>query len=236
MADQLLIDEATVSDDIDDFLEENEVKELGSNVQDFDIVNRRAEELRTQYRSVHNKLKAAMGEEPYKERFNESSAKKLEAIKSYIKALKQERKGIREKEDMKQTDTKDNKFEFLKKEFKLKADELKTIFIEEDNQWEAVVDEQLEKRKASLEGQLKILPSLANLIKDIMEVSTNKASIDVITKEYEGLLTSKSKYVERLDKEVKDRQIEERKAFNKAKLSIKLPKFKGYKFTHLRAI
>ena len=229
MADQLIIEEATISDDIDDFLEENTIKEISSNVQDFDLVNRKAEELRTQYRGIHNKLKAVMGDQQYKDKFDISSSKKLEDIKLYIKALKTERKNIRENEEMKLTDTKDNKCEFLKKEFKQKAEELKTTLIIDEGDWEGLEDEQLEKRKESLEGQLKILPSLADIIKDIMEVTTSKHSLNKIVQEYEELLASKSMYVERLNKEVKERQIEERKAFNKSKLSIKLPKFKGYK-------
>ena len=43
------------------------------------------------------------------------------------------------------------------------------------------------------------------------------------------LVISKSMYISRLDQEVKRREINERKAFNKSNLNIKLPKFKGYK-------
>ena len=46
---------------------------------------------------------------------------------------------------------------------------------------------------------------------------------------YNMLVISKGTYISRLDQEVKRRKINEQEAFNKLKLNIKLPKFKGYK-------
>ena len=47
MADQLASEEATLLEDITDFLDEHAVVDLGERIEDFDIANKRIEELRT---------------------------------------------------------------------------------------------------------------------------------------------------------------------------------------------
>ena len=70
-------------------------------------------------------------------------------------------------------------------------------------------------------------------VKEMMDVTTNKTQFEAVTERCESNLSANFLYVQRLDLEVKTmvktRQIEERKAFNWDKLSIKLLKFKGYK-------
>ena len=71
------------------------------------------------------------------------------------------------------------------------------------------------------------------MIKEMMDCSpgvlNSSASMDDQKRRYQKLLVTKNEYTERLGKEVKLREIEERKAFDKSKLNIKLPKFGGYK-------
>ena len=152
----------------------------------------------------------------------------MDTIEQYIKGLKKARKDYNENVNTKDNDSKSNKFEFLKKEFETMAAGVEKQFILDDSKWSSVDDQQLTKRKESVDDDAKTISQMHDLIKDIMDVSTNKAELQIITDRYEKILTDKTTYSTKLYDEYKNRQIEERKAFDKAKLSIKLPKFKGY--------
>ena len=223
---QLDVEQLTVSEDIDDFLEENEIEDIDT--EEFEQVGKRAEELRTLYRTVHNKLKTLLGAQVYADEYQAAAMEKLDAIKQYIKGLKKARKDYNENVNTKDNDSKSNKFEFLKKEFETMAAGVEKQFILDDSKWSSVDDQQLTKRKESVDDDAKTISQMHDLIKDIMDVSTNKAELQIITDRYEKILTDKTTYSTKLYDEYKNRQIEERKAFDKAKLSIKLPKFKGY--------
>ena len=62
---RLIAEAATISEDIDDFLDENEVDEIGGSIDDYDMINKDIESLRSTYRSIHNKLKSAMEDGAY---------------------------------------------------------------------------------------------------------------------------------------------------------------------------
>ncbi len=65
---QLAVDEATVSDDIDDFLGENEASDVGDDPGDYDALARRAEVFRSNFRSIHKQLQTIMGD-AYEEKY-----------------------------------------------------------------------------------------------------------------------------------------------------------------------
>ena len=225
---QLEVEALTIAEDIDDFLEENPVEDVGPDAQDYDIAGRKVEELRTQFRTAHNKLKTLLGADPYNAQHGEKATKMLDTIKNYIKDLKKAKKESKQTEGAHDADCKSNKFTFLKKEFNLMADEVEKVFILNDDGWEAVTDQQLTKRKENIDDDLKTLSQMHNIIKDIMDVSTDEKELNEITKKYEKILSHKNLYSTKLYDEYKSRQIEERKAFDQTKLSIELPKFKGY--------
>ena len=83
-ANALAIEESTISDDIDDFLEENVVKEIGSNVTDHDEVCKRIEQLRTAYRGKHNQLKASLEQNEYDGKYDKVYKERMESIKEYM--------------------------------------------------------------------------------------------------------------------------------------------------------
>ena len=131
MADQLILEEVTLSDDITDFLDEHDVPDLGGRIEDFDFANKRIEELRTQYRNVHHRLKATLGDDPYKTRYVPGFPDKIEAIKDYIKELKKAKQAVIDKEGFLKTtaeEVKTEKFRYLKKEFLCMAQELASVF------------------------------------------------------------------------------------------------------------
>ena len=94
-------EEATISDDIEDFIEENNIKDIGKNVNDYDSVNKSIEELRSVYWGKHNKLKTVLHEIEYKDKYEVTYMKMLDIIKGYIKELTAQRRILRDEEDLK---------------------------------------------------------------------------------------------------------------------------------------
>ena len=225
---QLTVDEATVSEDIDDFLDENSVDEIGDDSSEYDSLAKRAEDFRSNYRSIHKQLLTTMGVEAYKEKYKESSVEKLELIKQYIKNLKHHKKKLHESAQSTKTKSDNAKYEFLKKEFDSTFKELTTYFITDDSDWEGLSDEDLTRRRQCLDGKEKILHSLSNTVRELVGMSPDPGSINSIIDNYESLRTSKNEYTIRLGEVVKNRQLDQKKAFNRSKLNIKLPKYKGY--------
>ena len=230
--DRLRIEEETISGDIDDFLDENDIKEIGNKAEDHDVVNRKAEDLRSSYRGKHIQLKSAMADADYQENYGAGYTEKINSLKEYIKSLKAQRKAIRDSEDSREkvvVDAQDAKVKFLQKQFDIVASTLEGVFITEDAAWQLEDDDSVTKRKSDIAEQVKLVQSLEEKIKEMLESGADKTSMEGIEKRFEKIIEEKNKYVTRVAKEVKDREIEERKVFNKSKLDIKLPKFKGYK-------
>ena len=86
----------------------------------------------------------------------------------------------------------------------------------------------ISKRRDDLPQQQKQMDILSRSISNLLDSAPGKDSLSDVEKRYDTLIKSKSIYVKLLECVVKAREIDERKAFNKSKLNIKLPKFKGY--------
>ena len=118
---QLLIEVNTIFEDINDFLEENVINEIGSNIGDHDEMCRKVEELRTSYRGKHNQLRASMDLEEYQDKYEADYNECMQSIKQYIKCLKAQRRNLRDDEDEKLKDesqAKTIKFNFFEQEIK----------------------------------------------------------------------------------------------------------------------
>ena len=163
--------EATISEDIDDFLDENIVKEIGNSVEDFDQAKRRIEELRTNYRGVHNQLKTAMDDQDYKTCYDIPFPAKIQVMKDYIKYLKVGRSALRECDDVKAKDKLDVQsvqFKFLSNEIQLVINRLDSVFNLDDDAWKAETDEKITKRRSDVTEQVKEVQTLATSIKDMI--------------------------------------------------------------------
>ena len=97
-ADACVIDEATIGEDIDDYIDENNVENMLS-IEEADKKNRRIEELKTAYRRNHNELKVLIGSN-YEESYVENGKKRLVSMEhcimkvNMVKRDKSERKLI----------------------------------------------------------------------------------------------------------------------------------------------
>ena len=134
----LLAEELAIAEDIDDFMEENIVKEIGNNVNDHDLICRQIEESRTTYRTKHNKLKSSVEAQEYKLKYEKAYLERIESIKTYIKAVKAQRKNLRDGEDMKAQDVskaKADKFKFIEKEIRDSITRLENVFNINEDDW-----------------------------------------------------------------------------------------------------
>jgi hypothetical protein len=101
----------------------------------------------------------------------------------------------------------------------------------EDEDWKLLTDDDVSKRRTDLSQDLKDVNELAATFSDMIDSGSDDASLQVIKDKkqlYEKLLSIRDMYEAKLQEEVKERELDEKKAFNKSKLNIKLPKFKGY--------
>ena len=233
---EILAEELTLAEDIDDFQEENEVKEIGKNVGDHDLICRQIEELRTAYRTKHNQMKSSLDPDEYKEKYEAAYKGRIEKIKQFIKAVKAQRQSLRQGEDRKaenESEAKATKFMFIEKEIRESITRLDSIFTINEEEWSKLSDDDVTKRKSDITKHMDEVKSLTSRFTDMMDSSagvTNSSTLmDTQRTRYDKILSTRDSYSDRLRKEVKVREIEEQKAFDKSKLNITLAKFSGYK-------
>ena len=93
--DGLISQEATLDDDITDYLDENPFEDFEDSMTDLDKTTSRIEDLRTLYRGKHNELNHALGDQLYEKKYGELFPAQLEKMKRYILHAKAIRRKIR---------------------------------------------------------------------------------------------------------------------------------------------
>ena len=88
---QLAAQIATISDDIDDHIDENPIEDICNSIEDLDVIIVKIESLRTQYRSKHQEIRISLGNQ-YSETYKINFEEKLALIKEYIKKAKMQEK------------------------------------------------------------------------------------------------------------------------------------------------
>ena len=81
-ADALVIDEATIGEDIDDYIDENNLENMSS-IEEVHEKIQRFEELRAAYRRKHNELKVLLGSN-YEGLYIKDGKKRLTSLKNFI--------------------------------------------------------------------------------------------------------------------------------------------------------
>ena len=90
--DALEIDESTIAEDIEDYIDENEVDDATS-IGEIDVKINKMEEFRTLYRKKHKELKLILGSK-YGEAYGDDYDRKLRSVKEYIKKANHFKKEI----------------------------------------------------------------------------------------------------------------------------------------------
>ena len=122
----------SLAEDIDDYLDENPVADVNNSVTDLDDIIKGAENRRSDYRSKHKDLAQAITKEEYEDEYMKEYDLRLSAIKKYILAAKEERKNLRNNEDMAKVaidNAKERKLKFLVSEAKKAMLRLESVYV-----------------------------------------------------------------------------------------------------------
>ena len=96
---QMISQVDSLSEDIDDFMDEYHPRDLSNSLEDIDVVITRIERLRSEFRTAHKELRMAYGERRYSNTFQGYYTQKLEDIKVFIGKVRDKRRSIRDLED-----------------------------------------------------------------------------------------------------------------------------------------
>ena len=224
---QLVSQIDTVSLDIIDFIEENPTQHVVLSVEDMDKMISRIEELRSKYRGSHRELQRYIGN-TYNENFLQGYNMKLHDIKCFIKEVKAKRNNSRLDQDIAKNNSamlQAKKLQFLVSETDRRIGSLESIFSEDLN---AILDEDIVTRKGAFPEHQKEMQYIAKNIQEIIGTGATDLEVDRVQQRYVDLNSEKSQYLFELEQEIKKREIEKQKNFNKSVLNINLGKFKGY--------
>ena len=223
---QLLSQVDSLSDDINDFINETPPMEIGNSIEDLDKAIAKIENHRSAFRAKHKELQCHCWDHQ-KEDLRKSCEYTLNSIKEYITDAKARRKSLRDEEGKHKINIllkKSNKVKFINEEVRRIITDLNNAFIEIDTE----SDEEITKRKGELSDQLKLFQTIPKKIEELMDGGEFDTEITQIKIKYENLKSHKDLYVTNLNDELIKREIEKKKNFSNAVLNIKLEKFKGY--------
>ena len=139
---QLAAQIATISDDIDDHIDENPIEDICSSIEDLDVIIVKTEKLRTQYRSKHQEIRISLGNQ-YNETYEVTCEEKLALIKEYIKKAKDARKNMRHQESSQKEVQKQKQTRSLDFSLKCVADMMDNLKIEFAKSFENTSDEEV---------------------------------------------------------------------------------------------
>ena len=235
---QLIIEESTISDDINDYISENPVEDDDSwqDVCDLEKLVKRVEEFRSAYRMKHKELRLVMGEETYVTKFGGQHDAMIKMMKDYILGVKDVCKKMKSKV---KTDTNDKKareaesFKFLHDEINRSISDIEGKLDVNCNELQDSEITELKEDIPSITSSLvtisKRFPEL--LLLKMHEDSYTDVSLDDLKQSYDDIMRLKSKVVLELKAEVRERELKKQEKFKEGKLNIKLAKFKGYSST-----
>ena len=189
---QLFSQVDTISEVIDDFIEENPHQELGSSMSDIDQIISKVEGMRSEFRSIHKELRIFCGEQRYNDdQFSNQYKEKLIEIKEYLTNVRGVRKQIRELEDKARL----NSHIAHGKKLKFLGTEVRRIITHLQNKFEISLgdedDEEIKKRKEELSDDLKSFITIPKKIQEIMNEGETDNEVNEIRKLYNDLFDTR---------------------------------------------
>ena len=139
---QLAAQIATISDDIDDHIDENPIEDICSSIEDLDVFIVKTENLRTQYRSKHQEMRISLGNQ-YNETYGVNYEEKLSLMKEYIKKAKDARKNMHHQESSQTEVQKQKQTSSLDFSLKCVADMMDNLKIQFAKSFENTRDEEV---------------------------------------------------------------------------------------------
>ena len=139
---QLAAQIATISDDVDDHIDENPIEDICSSIEDLDVFIVKTENLRTQYRSKHQEMRISLGNQ-YNETYGVNYEEKLSLMKEYIKKAKDARKNMHHQESSQKEVQKQKQTSSLDFSLKCVADMMDNLKIQFAKSFENTRDEEV---------------------------------------------------------------------------------------------
>ena len=226
--DAMRVELLIIADDIEDFIDENEVDE-NSTTTEVDCKISKIEEVRTSYRNLQNELKI-LSEASYEELYGRDKERQLSLMKDYIKKgnnLKKYAAAKKSEADIKVNISKARSEMFLVQEVKTSISYLQEIFkVDVSN----INDDEIKSRKDDMPKHLQQLDNLSKKMENLLECANSviEDQIEDIVGSYNHIKKLKDVYQQTIKDEVVKREISKLELFNESKLKINLSKFSGY--------
>ena len=226
--DAMRVELLIIADDIEDFIDENEVDE-NSTTTEVDCKISKIEEVRTSYRNLQNELKI-LSEASYEELYGRDKERQLSLMKDYIKKgnnLKKYAAAKKSEADIKVNISKARSEMFLVQEVKTSISYLQEIFkVDVSN----INDDEIKSRKDDMPKHLQQLDNLSKKMENLLECANSviEDQIEDIVGSYNHIKKLKDVYQQTIKDEVAKREISKLELFNESKLKISLSKFSGY--------
>ena len=226
--DAMRVELLIIADDIEDFIDENEVDE-NSTTTEVDCKISKIEEVRTSYRNLQNELKI-LSEASYEELYGRDKERQLSLMKDYIKKgnnLKKYAAAKKSEADIKVNISKARSEMFLVQEVKTSISYLQEIFkVDVSN----INDDEIKSRKDDMPKHLQQLDNLSKKMENLLECANSviEDQIEDIVGSYNHIKKLKDVYQQTIKDEVVKQEISKLESFNESKLKINLSKFSGY--------
>ena len=180
------------------------------------------ENLRKDYRSAHRKIQAMLPNELYEQRYEKPYLMTVSDISTYIRQVNEHFR----KQDSDILNTNQQKTDFLIEDINRTMKVLKASI--ECNSVSIISNTDLKQRKSLLESQTKELKDVSTKLQDLISLKPPIGTYSELKKNYTLLFDQRVEYENKINSEMKLREIDKLETFNKSKLNIKLQTFTGY--------
>ena len=239
---QLQTEQATLADDINDFIDENNLDDNISDIEDIESCISRIEQIRSKYRRTPKDLSKLS--DNYEINYGKEFLETITSIKCYIKEANRRKGMIQQLQKEADVEKKDNerKIEVQKQ---IKKNEACQFQINEINQLvkelneefkikpDEIEDEHLLQMKNEIKETNNKMDRLSLRIKDLLPLTQaldleQEKAIRKLTADYQHVITQKNEYCTFIKEECSRRELSKEKSFKTSNLNIKLQKFRGY--------
>ena len=222
----LLIEYQSMSDDIMDFMDENQLDESTCIPQDVNAVITKVENLRSRYRTISIQLKGSMPN------FDEQHGKLFQQIMGEIKVLIKSNKDVLKRIRTTEGLVKVEEQEIIKRAVNFQIQNIRHSMSELQTEINVDVSEltdtEVMRREKYLPEIRTRMDRVSTEFKDMLGQLSNDVLLYELTDRYEKLKSSIHIYSITVTLEFDKRDLEKDKLFKESHLNIKLSKFKGY--------
>ena len=239
---QLQTEQATSADDINDFLDENNLDDNISDIEDIESCISRIEQLRSKYRRTHKDLSKLS--DNYEINYGKEFLETIASIKCYIKEANRRKGTIQQLQKEADVEEKHNerKIEVQKQIKKNEAcqfhiNEINQLTKELNHEFKIKPDEIEDEHLLQMENEIKEnnnkMGRLSSRIKNLLSLKQawdleQEEAIRKIYADYQHLITRENEYCTFINEECSRKELSKEESFKTSNLKIKLQKFRGY--------